>query len=87
MVDKRNEKMLGGYMTVEAAVVMFVVLMVYVFLVDAMIYQYNRCVKELQDARYAVQGQIERSSYEITELNPVVVLRLQRLVKDKGEEK
>lgn len=77
-------------MTVEAAMVMFMVLMIYVFLIDTMIMQYERCLEELEAARYVVVGSKEENSmYHITELNPVSVLRLQRMLaeKNKGEEK
>ena len=83
-------KRVGGYMTVEAAMVMFVVLMTYVFLIDTMIMQYERCVEELETARYAIIGPKEENTmYDVTELNPVSVLRLQKMLtgKDKGEEK
>lgn len=91
MVNKiRGKKYIGGYMTVEAAMVMFVVLMTYVFLIDTVIMQYERCVEELEMARYVVIGPKERNTmYDIKELNPVSVLRLQKVVTNngKGEEK
>lgn len=77
-------------MTVEAAMVMFMVLMIYVFLIDTMIMQYERCEEELEMARYAVIGPKEQNTmYDIRELNPVSVLRLQKMLNgmDKGEEK
>ena len=85
-----REKRVDGYMTVEAAMVMFVVLMTYVFLIDTMIMQYERCVEEIEMARYVVIGPREENTmYDVTELNPVSVLRLQRMVAEKveGEEK
>lgn len=85
-----REKRVGGYMTVEAAMVMFVVLMTYVFLIDTMIMQYERCVEELEMARFVVIGSGEENTmYDVTELNSVSVLRLQRMVAEKveGEEK
>ncbi len=90
MVKGSGGKKLGGYMTVEAAMVMFVVLMTYVFLIDTMIMQYERCVEELEMARYAVIGPKEENTmYDVTELNPVSVLRLQRMLvgKTEGKEK
>ncbi len=88
MVKVSSEKRVGGYMTVEAAMVMFVVLMTYVFLIDTMIMQYERCVEELEMARYAVIGPEEDNTmYDVTELNPVSILRLQRLVTGKAEGK
>lgn len=83
-----REKRIGGYMTVEAAMVMFVVLMTYVFLIDTMIMQYERCVEELEMARCVVIGDGEENTlYDVTELNPVSILRLQRLVTGKAEGK
>lgn len=85
-----REKRVDGYMTVEAAMVMFVVLMTYVFLIDTMIMQYERCVEELEMARFVVIGSGEENTmYDVTELNSVSVLRLQRMVAEKveGEEK
>jgi hypothetical protein len=55
-----------------------------------MIMQYERCVEELETARYAVIGPKEQNTmYDVTELNPVSVLRLQKVLtgKDKGEKK
>lgn len=77
-------------MTVEAAMVMFVVLMTYVFLIDTMIMQYERCTQELEMAEYAVTGPAEQNTmYEVTELNPVSVLRMTKMLagEEKGEEK
>lgn len=85
-----RKKRVDGYMTVEAAMVMFVVLMTYVFLIDTMIMQYERCVEELEMARFVVIGSGEENTmYDVTELNSVSVLRLQRMVAEKveGEEK
>lgn len=76
-------------MTVEASMVMFIVLMTYVFLIDIMVTQYERCVDELEMARYAVIGPKEENTmYNIDEVNPVTVLRLQELLNrmDEGEE-
>lgn len=84
------KRRLGAYMTVEAALIMSVVLMTYVFLIDCMIYQYERCVEELEAGRRNVQGTEEDDwIYETEHANPVLLLRLQRtiLVKRKEEEK
>ncbi len=76
----RNERV-AGYMTVEAALVMSVVFMVYLFVIENMLTQYNRCTEELEAARQAVQRtESEESIYEVTEVNPVSLLRLQRLI-------
>lgn len=90
MVKEKKKEWIGAYMTVEAAMVMFMVLMCYVFLIDTMIMQYERCVEELEAARCAVIGPKEENTmYGVTELNPVSVLRLQRLLigENEGEEK
>lgn len=82
---------MGGYMTVEAALVMSVVFMVYVFLIDTMIMQYERCVEELEGAREVVLNVVgEEPMYEVAVLDPVGILRLQRAMLHKnmqGEEK
>lgn len=67
-----------AYMTVEAALVMSVVMMVYVFLIDSMLLQYERCVKELEGARKSVLMVEEETMYEITSVDPLLLLRLQR---------
>ncbi len=78
---KGLDRRVGGYMTVEAALVMSVVIMVYVFLIDTMIFQYERCVNELEQARYAVLRMDEKNTlYDVKEINPVSILRLQRIL-------
>lgn len=83
-------KMAGAYMTVEAALVMSVVVMVYVFLIDCMLFQYERCVTELESARKNVKA-VEWSEllYETKQADPIMLLRLQRAItqKQKEEEK
>ncbi len=76
-------RMTEGYMTVESALVMSVVLMVYVFLIETMLFQYERCEKEMEEARNVVLG-LEKESglYDITEVNPVNILRLQKIIVD-----
>lgn len=79
---------ISAYMTVEAALVMSVVIMVYVFLIDCMIYQYERCVEELESARknvLAIESE-EATMYEINHVNPTMLLRMQRLINDKQKE-
>ncbi len=81
---KRN---VNAYMTVEAALVMSVVLMVYVFLIDCMLMQYERCVEELEGARKNVIGtQQEELMYETNHVNPIMLLRLQKLLDEKCRE-
>ena len=71
----------GGYMTVEAALVMAVVLMVYVFVIDSMILQYERCVEELEGARNVlVEKEETKISYDVKKLNPTKILRLQKML-------
>ena len=81
----------SGYMTVEAALVMSVVLMVYVFLIDTMLFQYERCVEELEAARKSVLAvETEEVMYETKQVDPVGLLRLQRKIlqnQTEGEEK
>ncbi len=48
------EKNMSGYMTVEASLVMTVTLMVYLFLIRCMLYQYDRCIWEQKTAETAV---------------------------------
>lgn len=81
------KRYVSAYMTVEAALVMSVVIMVYVFLIDCMIYQYERCVAELEGARKNVLGtQQEELMYETSHVNPMMLLRLQRLLEEKQKE-
>lgn len=77
-------------MTVEAALVMSVVMLVYVFLIDCMLFQYERCVEELEAGRECVQAvTAENLLYEVKQPDPVLLLRLQRKItqKQKEEEK
>ena len=70
-------------MTVEAALVMSVVLMVYLFVIESMLTQYNRCIEELEMARCAVLGTEEEGNvYEVVRVNPVRLLRLQKTIKN-----
>lgn len=75
----------NAYMTVEATLVMSVVIMVYVFLIDCMLYQYERCVEELEAAGKSVlmAESEEEPMYEINHIDPVMLLRLQRLLDEK----
>lgn len=67
--------------------VMSVVLMVYVFLIDTMIFQYERCVEELEEAGKTVLGiPQEEPMYETNHVNPMLLLRLQRLFEEKQKE-
>ncbi len=81
------KKRLGAYMTVEAALIMSVVLMTYVFLIDCMIFQYERCVEELEAGRKNVRGtEAEEWIYETEHTNPMLLLRLQRTILEKRKE-
>ncbi len=81
------KRYVSAYMTVEATLVMSVVIMVYVFLIDTMIFQYERCVEELEEAGKTVLGiQQEEPMYEINHVNPMLLLRLQRLFEEKQKE-
>lgn len=80
----------NAYMTVEAALVMSVVLMVYVFIIDCMLYQYTRCVEEIESGRQNVwEEEATEGLFETKQADPVLLLRLQRamLQKQKEEEK
>lgn len=80
-MDKCRKESVTAYMTVEAALVMFVVFMVYLFVIENMLMQYNRCIEELEGARQVVQRiENEDNMYEVMEVNPVSFLRLQRLI-------
>ncbi len=90
MSRRRRCRKVSAYLTVEAALVMSVVLMVYVFLIDSMLYQYERCVEELEAGRMNVQAiESEDLLYETKQVDPVLLLRLQRIItlKQKEEEK
>ena len=77
----RQEEGVTGYMTVEAALVMSVVFMVYLFVIENMLTQYNRCVEELEAGRRTVlQIEEEEGMYDVKEVDPVGLLRLQRLL-------
>lgn len=80
-MDKCRKESVTAYMTVEAALVMSVVFMVYLFVIENMLMQYNRCIEELEGARQVVQRiENEDNMYEVMEVNPVSLLRLQRLI-------
>ncbi len=80
-MGRYGREKVAGYMTVEAALVMSVVFMVYLFVIENMLTQYNRCIEELEEAREVVQRiENEDNMYEVTEINPVSLLRLQRLI-------
>lgn len=77
----RQKEGVTGYMTVEAALVMSVVFMVYLFVIENMLTQYNRCVEELEAGRRTVlQIEEEEGMYDVKEVDPVGLLRLQRLL-------
>lgn len=85
-MNATKKNVVDAYMTIEAALVMSVVIMVYVFLIDSMIFQYERCVEELEAAVKTVRVAEEKSDmYEITTLNPVLLLRMQRAVLQKNQ--
>lgn len=80
-MGKFRRESVAAYMTVEAALVMSVVFMVYLFVIENMLTQYNRCIEELEEARQVVQRiENEDNMYEVMEVNPVSLLRLQRLI-------
>ena len=80
-MGRYGREKVAGYMTVEAALVMSVVFMVYLFVIENMLTQYNRCIEEMEEAREVVQRiENEDNMYEVTEINPVSLLRLQRLI-------
>ena len=80
-MGRYGREKVAGYMTVEAALVMSVVFMVYLFVIENMLTQYNRCIEELEEAREVVQRiENEDNMYEVMEVNPVSLLRLQRLI-------
>ena len=80
-MGKFRRESVAAYMTVEAALVMSVVFMVYLFVIENMLTQYNRCIEELEEARQVVQRiENEDNMYEFMEVNPVSLLRLQRLI-------
>lgn len=55
----------SGYMTVEAALVMTVVMLVYLFIIRCMFFQYDRCILEQETARLAVRyAGVSRESLE-----------------------
>lgn len=86
MGKNAGKQRVNAYMTVEAALIMSVVLMVYVFLINTMIYQYERCEEELEAARKTVQGvEQEEPVYETEHVNPMTMLRLQRAIMQKKE--
>lgn len=76
----------NAYMTIEAALVMSVVITVYVFLIDCMLLQYERCVEELDAAGKCVMAvESETSLYDIKSVNPMTLLRMQREVIQKNQ--
>lgn len=78
-MKRKGNGAVGAYMTVEAALVMSVVIMVYVFLIDCMIFQYERCVEELEDGRKSVLAiETESSMYDVKAVHPMTLLRVQR---------
>ena len=56
MGDNRNKKYLGGYMTVEATLIMPVVLYVCFFIAYTGIFIYDRCVMKQDAFRVALRG-------------------------------
>ncbi len=80
-MDKYVKEGIAGYMTVEAALVMSVVFMVYLFVIEGMLIQYDRCIEELEAARRAVlKVEEDNEMYDVKEVNPVSLLRLQKLI-------
>lgn len=78
---------MNAYMTVEAAMVMSVVLVVYVFLIHCMLYQYERCVNDLETGRNNVHAiESVELQYKTKQVDPVLLLRLQRMITQKQKE-
>ena len=80
-MDRCGDVGFAGYMTVEAALIMSVVFMVYLFVIENMLLQYDRCIEELEAARCVVLNTEDSDRmYDVTEVNPVSLLRLQKLL-------
>ena len=68
-------------MTIEAALVMSVVFMIYLFVIETMLMQYDRCVEELEGARDVVlKVEDNEKMYDVKEVDPVGLLRLQKIL-------
>lgn len=80
-MDRYTKGKIGGYMTIEAALVMSVVFMIYLFVIETMLMQYDRCVEELKGARDVVlKVEDNEKMYDVKEVDPVGLLRLQKIL-------
>lgn len=80
-MDRNTKGKIGGYMTIEAALVMSVVFMIYLFVIETMLMQYDRCVEELEGARDVVlKVEDNEKMYDVKEVDPVGLLRLQKIL-------
>ena len=80
-MDRYTKGKIGGYMTFEAALVMSVVFMIYLFVIETMLMQYVRCVEELEGARDVVlKVEDNEKMYDVKEVDPVGLLRLQKIL-------